>query len=297
MVATPESKLGKGFLKTKIKTYIPFPVQRFLYSFIKKARLLKNKHTQRFAKEDIKKWLADAGLKKDDCVVVHSSLGRVGFVEQGADTIIDAFQEIIGSDGLLAMPTFSAPDYDEKTKIYTFDVRNTPAYTGKIPDTFRKRPDVYRSHSPKHSVAAWGKKAHWLTAGHDTCDNPYAKDGPWGKLYELNAKIFLIGVDQLANSTIHVIEGIQKYPIPVFTEKMKAVIIDEQGQKKNISFRTHLHHLDKIKKCNIMEPYLHAENLMKVYPFGQTELRVMQAKEYVCLMQKLLEKGITIYNQ
>ena len=291
-----ESKVRESAFRRKIKALIPFQIQKFLYNFIKKFRLAKNIAKNKHAKEDIKKFLADAGIKKGDAVMLHSSLGRIGYVEGGAGTIIEAFIEIIGEEGILIMPTFSAPEYDEKRKIYVFDVKKTPSYTGAIPETFRLRNGVKRSISPMHSVAAHGKKAGWLVQGHENCDNPYSMRGPFGKLYELNAKICQIGVDQLANSCIHIVEDKIKFSIKIFSDKIKAEIIDENGKKKIIWFRKHLDNLYKIRNNNILEKYLLEEKLMKIYPFGNTELRVHRVKDLVHLMERLAKKGITIYN-
>ena len=134
-----KSKQAKT-LKERAKKYIPFWVQIQIYKLIKNARFFKNFILRKkITKEDIKKILRQAGLRKGDIVVAHSSLGRIGHVENGPDDVINAFLEIIGKDGLLIMPAFSILKYNRKLKMYIFDVRNTPTYTGSIPETFRKR--------------------------------------------------------------------------------------------------------------------------------------------------------------
>ena len=45
---------------------------------------------ERIDKERIIKDLKDLGLKEGDTVIVHSSLSSLGYVEGGADTVIDA---------------------------------------------------------------------------------------------------------------------------------------------------------------------------------------------------------------
>lgn len=291
-----KSKVRESNFKRKFKTYIPFSIQKVLYRLIKKFRLAKNIAKSKYTKENIKKFLLNAGLKKGDTVIVHSSLGRIGYVEGGAKVVIDSFIEVMGKEGTLVMPTHSSPDYDKKKGLYIFDAKKTPAYTGTIPENFRQRKDVRRSLSPMHSVAAYGKKAKWIVKGHENCDTPYSMNSPYGKLYKLDAKIFQIGVDQLANSCIHVVEDKIKFPIRVFTDEMKALVIDEKGNKKIIQFRKHLEHLHKIRNNNMIEKYLLKENLIKIYPFGNTELRVHKVRDLVHLMEKLAKKGITIYN-
>src|SRR3989344_821592 len=126
-----KSKVRESRLKAKIKSVLPFGVQKLIYeNVIKKLRTVKLKFQKKITKEDIKKELVRAGLKKGDAVIVHSSLSRIGHIENGADSLIDAFLEVIGKDGLLVMPAFSALHYDDGKKMHVFDVKNTPCYTG-----------------------------------------------------------------------------------------------------------------------------------------------------------------------
>ena len=291
-----KSNVRESELKRKLKAHIPFGLQKIAYNLIKKLRLAKNIAKNRLTKEDIKKFLSGAGLKKGDVVILHSSLGRIGYIEGGADTIIDAFLEILGNGGALVRPSVSTPPYDKEKKEYFFDVKNTPAYTGKIPETFRLRNGVKRSISPMHSVAAYGKKADWIVKDHDKCSNPYSMNGPFGKLYELDAKIFQIGVDQLANSSIHIVEDKTKFPIKVFSGRLNASVVDGNGNKISIKFRRHLPHLYKIRNNNMLEKYLFENKLIKIYTFGNTELRVHKVRDLVHLMERLAKRGITIYN-
>jgi len=293
-----ESKVRESRLKARIKSVMPFSVQKFLYSnVIKKARFIKILLNHKITKNDIKYALTKAGLEKGDAVMVHSSLSRIGYVEGGADALIDAFLEVIGKDGLLVMPAFSALQYDKKNKLYVFDVKNTPCYTGSVPETFRKRKGVFRSISPTHSLIAYGKNAKWFVQGHEECDNPYGNKGPFYKLYSIDAKIFLIGVDQLANSSIHIVEDKYKnFPIKVWTKRNKVIVTLENGDKKIIYAKWHLPHLYKIRDNNMLEKYFLKENLMKVHNFFNTELRVIRARDVADCMERLAKKDITIYN-
>ena len=293
-----ESKVRESRIKSQAKKTIPFAVQKFIYSnIIKKLRFLKISIEQTITKENIKKKLREIGLKKNDAVIVHSSLSRIGYIERGADTLINAFLEVIGKDGLLVMPAFSSLQFDEKRKTYIFDVKNTPAYTGSAPETFRKRDGVKRSISPTHSLIAFGKKAAWFVKCHEKCDNPYAKESPFQKLVELDAKIFLIGVDQLANSSIHIVEDTYKYfPFKIWTGKNKVEVTMENGSKKTIYARWHLPHLYRIRDNNILEKYFLQENIMSISKFFNTEIRIIKVRDVQKCMTELAKKNITIYN-
>lgn len=290
-----QSKQAKT-LKERIKKYTPFWIQVQVYKLIKKARYLKNVSAKaKITKENIKSVLRKAGLRKGDMAVVHSSLGRIGHVENGPDDVIDAFLEIIGKKGLLVMPAFSVLKYDRKLKMYVFDAQNTPTYTGSIPETFRKRNGVRRSISPTHSYCALGKRADEFVKNHENCDNPFAMNGPFGKFYYWNAKIFLIGVDQLANTPLHIVEDKTDFPVKVFTDKFKVLALNN-GKKKIIQSRRHLSSLRRHRDPNILEKYCMKYKVIKIYKLGNTELRVLNTRNFVHMMEQLVARNITIYH-
>ena len=61
-------------------------------------------------------------LPKGSDVLVHSSLRAIGWVENGADAVIDALISCVGSDGNILMPAFSTAVF---TSSGVFDVCNT----------------------------------------------------------------------------------------------------------------------------------------------------------------------------
>ena len=63
------------------------------------------------SKSDIIQSLKELGLRQGDIVLVHSSLKSFGYVEGGADTVIDAFLEVVGETGTLVMPTLSIKNF------------------------------------------------------------------------------------------------------------------------------------------------------------------------------------------
>jgi len=283
-------------LKERAKRYIPLALQKQLYKVVKKARFLKHKHSNKvMTKEDLKEILRAAGLKENDMVVVHSSLGRIGYVENGAKDVIDAFLEIIGKKGLLAIPCFPRYMYNKKYKMQEFDVKNTPAYTGAIPETFRKLKGVKRSISPTHSYCAFGTRAEEFVSNHENCDNPFSMEGPFGKMYNWNAKIFLIGIDQLANTPLHIVENRVAFPLKLFTKKFKYLAILRDGKTEIHTARRHLDRLKKIRDPNILEKYCLQYDVMKIHKMGKTELRVLSTKNFIDMYEKLVKRGITIY--
>ncbi len=164
------------------------------------------------SKDDIKKGLEQLGLRKGDSVGVHSSLSSFGYVDGGADAVIDAIIEIVGEEGNVVMSTYStnllpverAPEeiamgVSWLYKILPYDPEETPCRTGTIPETFRKRKGAVRGSHPSNSIAAIGPKAKELVEG-------------WHKLLELDGYILLIGVGLNVCSAMHLAEKRVRFP-------------------------------------------------------------------------------------
>jgi len=172
------------------------------------------------AKEDVVRSLRELGLKEGDIVGVHSSLSSFGYVEGGADAVIDALLEVVGEEGTIVMPTHSnnlvrmelSPE--EKAagvlwlfKILPYDPKETPCTTGIIPETFRKRPGVVRSLHPVHSIAAIGPKAKEITSAGDRSGL-----GGWKRIYDLDGYVLLIGVGLEVCTAMHLAEDMVQLP-------------------------------------------------------------------------------------
>jgi len=149
-------------------------------------------------RDEIRAALDVLGVPRGVVLMVHSSLHQFGYIEGGADAVIDALLDAVGPEGTLAMPTLSCswvgrPPYDPAT---------TPSRVGAVTEAFRKRPGVLRSPHPTHSVAALGPRAAEIVSGH-TPDRPvFAPEGAFGRLYELDAWILML-CKLAANTTMH----------------------------------------------------------------------------------------------
>ena len=150
---------------------------------------------------DLRRDLHDLGLEAGDEVVVHSSLSAIGWVEGGPETVVDALRAIVGEDGTVVVPTFTA----SHAKSHPFDPDETPSRTGAVTETLRTRPDAHRSSHPTHSVAALGAAAEELTTEHPL-DASLGPDSPLDRLARRGGRILLLGVGHDSNSTLHVAE-------------------------------------------------------------------------------------------
>ena len=147
--------------------------------------------------------LQTLGVKKGMNIMVHSSLSKLGNVEGGADTVIDALIEVVGSNGTILMPAFNQGRAYWAGDI--FNPSSTPTVNGTIPECFRKRGGVLRSLNPTHSFAAWGKNAARYTADHleSGC---MGVDSPLHRLMQDGGYCLMLGTDFAHNTFHHAVE-------------------------------------------------------------------------------------------
>jgi len=154
---------------------------------------------------DTARALRELNVKPGDRLLVHSGLSLLGWVEGGADAVIDAIVSAVGKKGTVMMPAFTFPPAE------IFDPTHTPTTMGAIAGAFLKRPDVTRSIHTTHSVSAWGAGKDRLAAGHETA-TALGVGSPAHMILEEGGDIVLLGVGHWANSAVHVAEAIARVP-------------------------------------------------------------------------------------
>ena len=182
--------------------------------------------------------LSELGLRSGMTVMIHSSLGNVGWTVGGPVTIIRALIAVLGPKGTLVMPAesphVSDPSgwNDERVKeewhdtirehLPVFDPRTTPTTMGAIPEAFRTYPGTRRSVHPLVSVCANGHLAGEITRVHslEFCEG---RGTPFEKLYDLDGQTLLLGVGFNRCTSLHYAESltpnrrrtIHRYPMIV----------------------------------------------------------------------------------
>ncbi len=180
-------------------------------------------------KADIKAGLAIVGLKKGHMAFVHSSLSKLGYVEGGADTVIDALLETVGPEGTIVMPTFAWTLFHDK-KAVVLDVTNTAVKSevGIISETFRKRKGVIRSRHICHSVAAIGPHAK------DVMGEGVRSFGPgstFDRLYQSNSWNLFLGVGFSVCTALHMVEEHMRVPYREYRDFRGSTVILPDGSE------------------------------------------------------------------
>jgi aminoglycoside 3-N-acetyltransferase len=201
-----------------------FPLKKVIKQQLRKGRLAYARSFQAFEPNDLAQFLAALGVRKGDCLLVHSAYDRfAGFTGKPLD-VIRILQDSVGREGILAMPTLpftgTAVGWAESGQV--FDVRRTPSQVGLLTELFRRMPGVLRSVHPTHSVAAWGGRAADFVRDHHKAATPCGANSPYARLAELDGKIMLLGTGIGVLTYFHrVEEEIEPLmPFSPFTDKI-----------------------------------------------------------------------------
>lgn len=251
--------------------------------------------------------LAVMGLQQGDLLYVHSSLRGLGFVEGGADTVIDALLETVGAQGTLVVPTFTLVRGMKETLqggTHVFDPETSPSSVGKITNCFRARPGALRSVHPTHSVAALGPLAAELTATHLEAGNNFGQGTPFEKILENDGKVVGLGVDFSPITFYHVYEeyNLDKFPGVFLPEPLPATI-KTGNDAREVKIRCHNpeFHRRRIDKVPAIEAYFssyyQSQGVAHMGRVGNGGVPSwwIRARDVMQCLDTLYDKGVTIY--
>lgn len=185
--------------------------------------------------------LRELGLGDGDVVLVHSSLSGLGWVEGGAGTVIDALLSAVGEGGTVLFPTLTGSAKDGPEAPPHIDLRDTPCWTGAIPEASRHHSGAIRSIHPTHSVTAIGARAEELTRGHEQSASPCDTHSPYVRLMEDGGKILLLGgVTHQSNTSLHALEELARVPYHLQDAETDGIVILPDGRRVTVRNRLHL---------------------------------------------------------
>lgn len=215
-------------------------------------------------KKDIIEGLVHMGVQSGMTLEVHSSLSSLGYVEGGAQTVIEALQETVGKEGSIFMPELCLSpelpmtEQDKElglvTKIQILPPDNKRSAMGIIADTFRQMPDVVTGEGT-FRISGWGK---------------HASEAVNGLNYAIHneGRALLIGVDIYKLTAMHYVEDLLPEKIrDIFkpSKKVNEIYPEEKwfvetGRPpvqpwytiQDMAFEKNLIHKDKIGESNCM---------------------------------------------
>lgn len=166
-------------------------------------------------------------IEKSDVILLTSDITDLFLQCQANGEILDVnilldnFQEAIGEEGTLLIPTYNWGFCQGKA----FDYKKTPSKTGAIGNAALRRKDFTRTKHPIYSFAVWGKDAVKL-AEMDNIES-FGPDSPFAYLEQVDAKNVFIGASLRNSFTyIHYIEQKLKAPYR-FSKVFRSHYIDQ----------------------------------------------------------------------
>ncbi|NLD88254.1 MAG: AAC(3) family N-acetyltransferase [Clostridiales bacterium] len=236
-------------------------------------------------KSDIIEGLRSLGLCRGMNIIVHSSLSSLGYVEGGADTVLEALTEIITSDGTILMPSFNhnAP-YDRGEM---FDIRSTPSVCGAITEALRRYEGSERSMNPTHSFVAWGKNAIRYTRDHQRYDC-MGENSPLHRLMQDDGYCLLLGVGYNRNTFHHCVETLEKAGC-ISKRGEVYPVINERGEMEHAytwGWRG--------KPCPINDRTLYSAEMEKIHrraKIGEATVTFYRLREGYEVIAKCLREG------
>lgn len=176
-----------------------------------------------------------------EVIVLHSAPRAIGWVAGGVEGIAHAVLDALG-ERTLVVPTFTVQRMDPSTwfnppappelwdairdELPIYDPeRSPPRGMGKLAEQVWRAEGAIRSSHPVESIAAIGPRAESLARPHPI-DDPMGPRSPWARLYELDARVVLVGVGLERCSILHHAERTAEVPYIACAAYGMPVIID-----------------------------------------------------------------------
>lgn len=240
-------------------------------------------------KSDLLGCFADVGVRSGGTLLVHSSLSSFGTVRGGEHTVIDALLETVGPDGLLAMPTHTWSTVSAKQPI--FHQHLSPSITGRITESFRRRPSAVRSLHPTHSVAAIGPDAQEFCSGHELYSTPCSRTSPYGRVVARGGQVLMLGVGLDCLTLMHGIEEWAEVPW-LFNRVETLHVITTSGSVLTVISRRHTNdpHYEE-RDFPSLEPLLNQAGAIRYGTAGNATIRVIDPQRCTDVLMPLLKEN------
>ena len=182
-------------------------------------------------KPDIVAGLHRLGVSSGDVVFAHSSLSAFGWVAGGADAVIDALLDSVGTEGTVVLPAFTWRKYHAITEPVVFDLasESVKEEVGIIPETFRQRPGALRSMHLCHSVSAIGSRAPDVMG--DGVKS-FGAGSTFHQLEMLDAWYLFLGAPMSTCTALHHVEDLMQVPYRYYRNFQGSVVVLPDGVRQ-----------------------------------------------------------------
>jgi len=232
--------------------------------------------------------------------MLHSAFDSFAGFRGTARTLIDVFLDVVGPEGNLLMVSlsYSSATYEHLQKGQVFDVSRSPSRMGVISESFRRREGVLRSFHPTHPVLALGRKASWITAGHESCTYPCGPGSPFERLIELGGKIAFLNVPLTTMTFFHYVEHVfaDALPISPYYERLFEIpCVDSVGATRTLRTRVFSPDAVRRRRPQALIDELLAAGCVRTATIKRTVLRTVAAADVVACARRMIDEGRPFY--
>ncbi len=192
--------------------------------------------TKMLTKEKIYEQLKIFGFAVGKPVLVHTSLKAVGEIDGGGQTLLDCLIDYFTQkDGLFCVPTHT-------WNTGSLDMTKSETCIGVLPNLAAADPRGTRTPHPSHSMAVFGKSelVAEFVKGEEKVTTPASPHGCYGKIYDMDGHIMLLGVGHNKNTYLHCVEEMLNVPNRLSENPGNRTVIDKNGTVRKVF--THGHH-------------------------------------------------------
>jgi len=238
-------------------------------------------------------------VRKGDVLFVHSSIANLA-INMPPHKIVRLLMELVGPDGTVLMPSYpKLTSYNFLKSGATWDVRNTPSYSGLPTEIFRRMENTKRSLHPTKSVAVWGALRDGFISEHHQDVRPYSAKSPYFKFVQNNGKAIGVGVSARFLAFAHTIDDYlsDDFPVKVYHDEiLPGKVIDYQGNQLIVP--TLAHDVKKLRTdaVGFIKKYIPKEKAHS-FSYKRRDFFYVDAKTFFDMGLKLARDGITIYTR
>lgn len=239
--------------------------------------------------------LREVGVREGDILVVHSSMSGLGYLQGGAETVLNALLEAVGETGTILAPSFTRPYISFGGDIYTGNSRYRPfdpkdienIHTGALPKAMLHRPDMHRSAHATHSWVALGAQAKECTERQGMLDNPTDVGCPLEEAMKRGGKVLFLGCTTDSNTFLHYVETIAD--VPYLTSALLRYKTDK-GDLRTALIEKHLPgDRSFYRKGKYYEEAVERGLRIQTHPYGMATLHLMDLQQLYDITMDMLK--------
>lgn len=244
-----------------------------------------------YTKQQLMQHLSDMGIDPKGTLLIHSSMKSIGEVEGGAETVLDAVIEYM-KDGLLILPTHTWLQINLNNPV--FHAASEPSCVGLLTNLFMKRPGVFRSLHPTHSIGAIGSDAEEYVKGEEFTTSPCPRTGCWGRLYDRRAQILMLGCTLSSYTFLHSVEEWADIPDRLTPEPHTLYTVAPDGTRYTVPQHRHMHS-NSVFFVKMDDVYL-KNGAMERTRFGDAQCLLCDAVKTADIAMEYLKKDPNLFS-